>query len=106
MATTVLTTKVLDGYPQSVGAKTESIAFLTLTGTYSVARIPISAVSYGMKYMEFVSAEGDLTGTYGFVYIPTDETKGVLQAYVLSTGVEVGVVNLTGIVLLVHAHGF
>jgi hypothetical protein len=106
MATTVKSVKLLDGYPQAVGAKYESMAFMTLQGTYDANRIPVQALQFGIKYLEHLTFEGDLTGTYSAVYVPADAVHGTIVVQVLATGAELGAVSLTGIVLIAHARGF
>lgn len=41
--------KLLPGYPQSVGAKIESIGIVTLSGTYDVGGFHIDPVAFGFS---------------------------------------------------------
>ncbi len=110
---------ILDGYPQSIGAKRESVIKVTGPSSYtqvSVATPPtggqvIDAAAFGLKYIE--SAEGSLSnnGQYGVrVIFDNNPKQGVtsirLLWFVASTGAEAaGSADLDALTVRVRATG-
>ena len=111
MAITVAV-KVLDGYPQSVGAKIESIAKLTLSGTYTFGGFHVEAVSFGMQYVEHMSVSVEQRNYVEFgnwqpdAMVPAAGGQYIILQNVADGSEVTAGQDLTGDIYVVHVRGF
>ena len=109
---------LIDGYPQSSGAKRESVLLVAGPNPYtavSVATPPtggqvVQAAAFGLKYIE--AAEGSLSddGQYGVRVIhdsnPKQGTTSIrLMWFTAATGAQAGAVDLSARSVRVRAIG-
>lgn len=111
MAITV-TVQNLAGYPQSVGAKVESIAKLTLSGTYAAGGFAVEARQFGMQYIEHMSVGVEHNsyaefGNWDPDTAPPAADGQFIMLQNVSNGSEVTPgQSLTGDIYFVHVRGF
>ena len=95
--------KILDGYPQPVGAKMESVIYksgdtahyeVVSAGSPPTGGQAVYASEFGLKYLEHVEGGMDATGAYRVFFTPKitgkgPVTSGILMWVTAATGAEV-----------------
>jgi hypothetical protein len=110
MAITISKVKLLDGYPQSVGAKTEAVGFVVLSGTYVAGGFQIDPVQFGLKdlhHVEHGSGGYEILNYNHFAVFDLGPVGVYFILHVRTTGAEVAAgVDLTGETYLLYLRGF
>jgi hypothetical protein len=102
--------QLLPGYPQSVGAKSESIGMVTLTGTYTAGGFQVDPVQFGFSdflHVEHGSGSYEIDSYDEFAVFDYDPGGIYFILHNRSDGAEVTAgQDLTGDRYLLYLRGF
>ncbi len=88
-----MSVKLLDGYPQSEGAKIGSVAKVTGPSSYATGGFTVEPVNFALSRFEFGACTSSVSGTYFAEFIPASAdvpaTSALIRVRVAATGLEV-----------------